>query len=112
VVALSVNPTPRACGMNVVLEAWAMGVPVVATDTPGLRSYLKNGENAVLVPPKDPMALRAALEKVGADRKLSEKLTENGERCIASWGNLESYVDTIERALRAQSSVSCVKSPA
>ncbi|MGC4042947.1 MAG: glycosyltransferase family 4 protein [Armatimonas sp.] len=112
VVVLSVNPTPRACGMNVVLEAWAMGVPVIATDTPGLKSYLMDGENALLVPPKDPVALQKALEMLRADRKLSHKLTENGKRCIASWGNLESYVGIIESALRAPSSVSCGKNPA
>ncbi len=112
VVVLSVNPTARACGMNVVLEAWAMGVPVVATDTEGLRSYLKHGENAYLVPPKDSVALRDALRNLRGDPKLSGKLADNGRQCIESWGNLESYVDRIESALRVRSSASCAKNPA
>jgi glycosyltransferase involved in cell wall biosynthesis len=112
IVVLAVNPTERACGMNVVLEAWAMGVPVIATDTPGLRSYLRDGENALLVPPRSPEALRDALKKLRADPKLSDQLAKNGKRCIESWGNLTSYVSVVERALQVPSSASCAKSPA
>jgi glycosyltransferase involved in cell wall biosynthesis len=44
-----------------VMEALALGVPVVATAVGGLREAVTNGENGVLVPPADPVALAGAL---------------------------------------------------
>ena len=39
----------------------AMGKAIVATDTHTMRSYVRNGENGILVPPKDVGALREAI---------------------------------------------------
>ena len=51
----------------VLLEALAMGLPVVATDIPGNRDVIVHGVNGVLVPPDDETALREALLSVAAD---------------------------------------------
>ncbi|MDX1541447.1 MAG: glycosyltransferase, partial [Geminicoccaceae bacterium] len=48
--------TPRT-----ILEALAMGRPVVTTDAPGCRETVRHGVNGWLVPPRDPKALAAAL---------------------------------------------------
>ena len=50
--------TPRT-----VLEALAMGRPVVTTDAPGCRETVVPGANGFLVPPRDVAALAAALER-------------------------------------------------
>jgi glycosyltransferase involved in cell wall biosynthesis len=49
------------------LEAAAMGRPIVATDIPGTRSIARNGVNAVLVPPGDVAALADAIAALAAD---------------------------------------------
>lgn len=54
-------PSRREGFGNVVVEAMAAGVPVVATDCMGPRVLLKNGELGRLVPPGDPPALASAL---------------------------------------------------
>jgi teichuronic acid biosynthesis glycosyltransferase TuaC len=46
---------------NVVVEALACGRPVVATDVGGTREIV-NADNGILIAPKDPDALRSALE--------------------------------------------------
>jgi glycosyltransferase involved in cell wall biosynthesis len=46
-----------------VLEASACGVPVVATDVPGTREAVLDGETGYLAPPSDPDALAAAMLK-------------------------------------------------
>ena len=48
----------------VLLEAMAGGVPVVASDIPGFRSVLRDARGALLVPPRDHMALARALMRL------------------------------------------------
>lgn len=49
------------------LEAAAMGRPIVATDVPGNREIARPGVNALLVPPDDPVALADALAELASD---------------------------------------------
>ena len=51
--------TPRS-----VLEAMAMGRPIITTDVPGCRETVVEGRNGLLVPPRDPDALAAAMERL------------------------------------------------
>ena len=55
-------------------EAMAAGVPVVATDLPSARLVLRDGENALLVPPDDPAALAAALSKLLDEPTLRKRI--------------------------------------
>ena len=61
----------------VLLEAMAMSLPIVATDVPGSRELVVDGQNGVLVPSEDCSALRQALLSVTADpdryRQMSER---------------------------------------
>jgi glycosyltransferase involved in cell wall biosynthesis len=52
---------------NAVLEAMAMGTPLVATDVGGTAELAHDGEHALLVAPHDVRALTAAIERVLAD---------------------------------------------
>lgn len=66
VVCVPLKPNRHASGITVIQEAVLAGVPVVATDTGGLRGYF--GPDAVrYVPPGDATALRAALAEIAAD---------------------------------------------
>jgi glycosyltransferase involved in cell wall biosynthesis len=49
------------------MEAAAMGVPVVATDVRGCRQAVDHGVTGLLVPPRDPEALAAAIARLAAD---------------------------------------------
>jgi starch synthase (maltosyl-transferring) len=49
---------------NALLEAFAAGVPVVATDAPGIRDLVTDGVTGRLVPVDDPRALAAAIGEV------------------------------------------------
>lgn len=46
---------------NVILEAWAHGLPVVTTDNEGARELVRPGEDALLAPLESPQGLAAAL---------------------------------------------------
>jgi glycosyltransferase involved in cell wall biosynthesis len=63
---------------NVVLEAWAAGVPVVATSSEGPRALLAEGETGLLVPVGDADALAGAMRRLIDDRDLAEALGTGG----------------------------------
>jgi glycosyltransferase-like protein len=71
-----------------VLEAMSAGLPVVASDLPVFREYLRPGRDALLVPAGDPPALAAALTSVLDDRGLAGRLRAAGRAVAASftWG--------------------------
>jgi glycosyltransferase involved in cell wall biosynthesis len=60
------------------LEAMAHGRPVVATDVGGLRDLVADGETGLVVPPRDPVALRGALERLLGDPGLRRQLGAAG----------------------------------
>jgi glycosyltransferase involved in cell wall biosynthesis len=62
------------------LEAMAHGRAVVATDVGGLRDLVVDGETGLVVPPRDPAALRAALDRLLADPALRRRLGSAGRR--------------------------------
>jgi len=61
--------TPRS-----VLEALAMGKPVITTDVVGCRETVIDGKNGFLVPVKNPTALASAMEKLLVNPDLVEKM--------------------------------------
>jgi glycosyltransferase involved in cell wall biosynthesis len=63
VLAFPSTSAAEAFGL-VAVEAQACGIPVVASDLPGVRTVVASGETGVLVPPKDVDALRRALSEL------------------------------------------------
>lgn len=63
---------------RVVVEAWACGIPVVATNAGGPGEIIGHGENGLLVPQKDPRALAAALTGLLGDPVRRQTLAANG----------------------------------
>ncbi|MCK4271453.1 glycosyltransferase, partial [bacterium] len=58
----------------VILEAMAMGKPIIATNVGGIREILKNGETGLLVPPKDPKALAEKIIYLLKDKDKAKEL--------------------------------------
>ncbi len=65
---------------RVLIEAMALGVPVVGTQVGGIPSVLAGGELGPLVPPDAPPALAAALVDLLGDPGRRRKLAELGRR--------------------------------
>lgn len=101
--AIVVCPS-RSEGFGVVCaEAMAHGKPVVASSVGGLVNLVEHERTGLLVPPQDPPALRAALERLLADGELRRLLGEAGrEKIIAgySWDKVVAETAAVyERAL-------------
>jgi glycosyltransferase involved in cell wall biosynthesis len=69
---------------NVLLEAMAAGVPVVATAVGGIPEIVVDGEHAILVPPSDPSALSQAIGLALTDRPGSQKRARAARNLIAA----------------------------
>lgn len=66
---------------TVILEAQAVGLPVVASRVGGAPDLVRPEEDGLLVPPDDPAALRAALARLRADAALRARLAA-GARAV------------------------------
>jgi glycosyltransferase involved in cell wall biosynthesis len=65
---------------NVLIEAMALGVPVVATSAPyGPEEIIENGKTGLLVPPGSAEALAEAILQVLTDSGLKKKLAQGGQ---------------------------------
>ncbi len=71
-----------------VVEACAMGLPVVATNVGGLPHIISHGENGLLVPDEDVSEMVKAVNKLLDSPDLAEKFSRNGRRFAeqSAWG--------------------------
>lgn len=64
----------------VILEAMAMGIPVVATDVDGIKEVVLNGESGILVPPKNHEAIANAVNYLIENLQVRERLITAGKK--------------------------------
>lgn len=67
---------------NALIEAMALGLPVIATDVPsgGTQELIRHGENGWIIPTGDARALEKAMDTLLSDRKLAEELGKEAHR--------------------------------
>jgi len=66
----------------VLLEAMAVGTPVVCTQTQGALEIVENGKDGLVVPPGDDDALAGAVVRALSDKQLAEHLKTNGLKTV------------------------------
>lgn len=79
-----VFPSYREGFPNVVIEAGAMGLPCIVTDINGSREIITDGDNGIIIPPRQTEALRQAMARFLTDKDLAKKLSRNARQLIAS----------------------------
>lgn len=77
-----VFPSYREGFPNAVLEACAMGLPVIATDINGCNEIIKDKVNGLLIKPKSEEALNEALVKLLEDKMLCIELSEQARKDV------------------------------
>jgi glycosyltransferase involved in cell wall biosynthesis len=82
---------------NVLMEAMAAGLPVVATRHGGIPELVEDAVTGLLVPEADPDALAAALERMIRDRSLRERMGAAGELRVRAAFSLDAEVDAYMR---------------
>jgi glycosyltransferase involved in cell wall biosynthesis len=80
--SIFVLPSHHEGMSTVLLEAMTCGLPVVSTAVGGAPEVVVDGENGLLVPPRDPEALAEALLTLLGDDRLCQRLGRNAKATI------------------------------
>lgn len=84
-----------------ILEALAVGRPVITTDAPGCRETVHEGRNGILVPPKDAHALAAAMAKLADAPQMRNSMGIESRKLAERRFDSAIVNDSILRALGA-----------
>lgn len=90
---------------NAMLEAMAVGIPVIVTDCPcgGPRMYIKSMENGILISTNNHDELLNALNKVQSDNEFKNKISALGKQTsdlfkpAAVFEQWEQYIQSIQK---------------
>jgi glycosyltransferase involved in cell wall biosynthesis len=92
-------PTDFQAGITTILEAFAMGRPVIATRTSGLSDVLWHEENCLSVAPGDVTGWREAILRLRSDPELAARLGARGRRWVEENATLERWVQNVASEL-------------
>ena len=91
-------------GMNrSLMEACAIGKPIITTDNPGCREMVREGDNGYVVPVKDAHALADAMKRfvcLSEDRKLS--MAKQSRRLAEDRFGVDKVIDVYDSILNGQ----------
>ncbi|MEI8033170.1 MAG: glycosyltransferase [Chlorobiaceae bacterium] len=85
---------------NVVMEAMAMQKPVVATDVNGVRELMLDGRTGVIVPPKEPVALAAAIAGIIDNPQTLKEFGRAGYERVGREFTMSAMGENLERHLK------------
>jgi glycosyltransferase involved in cell wall biosynthesis len=88
--AVQPDPLPR-----VILEAMALGKPVVATDTGGIPEMIEEGRSGFLAPPRDVRSLREATISLLVDEGLAHRMSQAARERVQERFSLTQHVEAV-----------------
>ena len=83
---------------HVLVEALAVGTPVIATATGGVTEIVRDGENGLLVPPGDPDALAGSIRRLFDEDGLRARLAARAPSSVERFAPQRVY-DRLEQIL-------------
>lgn len=97
---LFVYPSRHEGMPNVILEAMASGLPVVASRIAGSEELVIPEETGLLVPPEDPVALSKALRRLLGDTALRQQMGQAAQQRVRehyTWSSVaQQYLDLMQ----------------
>ena len=85
---------------HAVLEAYALGRPVIATEIGGLPEIVVHGETGLLVPPNEPGRLREAMRLVCEDPALAEGMGQRARQFVEAVHSPGAFYEGLMSAYR------------
>ena len=84
----------------VVLEAWAAGLPVVASRVGGIPSFTTDGENVLYAEAGDPSSFSRAIDRLLTQPQLARQIADNGRRLARTQYDWAQITDRLEALYR------------
>jgi glycosyltransferase involved in cell wall biosynthesis len=85
------------------IEAAACGLPLIATEVPGCKDVITNGQDGLLIPPRSASALATAIWRLAANPDLARKLgaasREKALRCFDEKLVIKQTLDVYEELI-------------
>lgn len=104
-VVMPLDDVEFQAGITTILEGMAMGKAVVCSRTRGQTDAVVDGVTGTYVPPGDPGALRAAIERLLGDPAYAQELGRAARAWVVGHADIERYADGlaahVDAALRA-----------
>ena len=97
-VVIPIMPSENDNGATAILEAMSMGRTVITTATAGKLDLLSDGVNCVLVPPRDPDALREAINSLWDNTEQRERIGREARASVLAAHGIQQWVDAIRAA--------------
>jgi L-malate glycosyltransferase len=89
----------REASPNVMLEAMAAELPVVGTRVGGIPELIENGETGIVVEPRDPAALAAALIRLLGKEGTRDSMGRKGRERVLAYHTMEKMIDQTQQVL-------------
>ena len=87
-------------GSTSVMQAQAMGKPVVVTYLPGIAEYVRHGETGFVVKGNDPDAMAEAIDRLWSDPQRAAEMGRNAQQWMAEKFSLQKYVDQFTKLIK------------
>jgi glycosyltransferase involved in cell wall biosynthesis len=100
IVAVPLRDCDYEAGAHTIVEAMAMGKPIIATQTLGQTDAIADGITGLCVTPGDVAGWRRAIDALRHDAELRDRLGRNARRWIEVNSTLDRWVNRIAEALR------------
>ncbi|MFQ5449581.1 MAG: glycosyltransferase family 4 protein [Nitrospinaceae bacterium] len=81
---------------NVIMEAMAMEIPVISTTVSGIPELIDHEKTGILVPPKDPGALKSAMKHLLGQPTLRQNLGFAGRRRIVHYFDAKHHIEQLK----------------
>jgi glycosyltransferase involved in cell wall biosynthesis len=109
IVVVPVVETDFQAGVTTILEAMAMGKPVVVTRTSGQTDVIVDGANGVYVPVADPAALRSVLVRLLDDPTERARLGAAARETVTRFMRVDQFAERV--ATQVHSSLAARQTP-
>lgn len=100
-VVVPLLPSDTDNGVTVILEAMAMGKPVICSRTKGQVDVIQEGVTGLYVPIGDAAALRAAIVSLWNDPIRAQQMGQNARAYVEKYHTLEKFTSTARSAAEA-----------